>query len=179
MHFSLSSAAGQDLKEQISQLMIEEEEISEGVAVGVQFLSFTCHLLLKYQYTVSLLLCTGVCSLDPKLLLSFWYFFVHCVTKLERSLETRLGICTRDFADIKIISYNRVTYLNLAFTNTCITLPLFSYTGWDKTVHAHLVALASNPVETLWPRDTLFKYCNGFKSGINVIFHRSLILISI
>ncbi len=32
-----------------------------------------------------------------------------------------------------------------------------SLSGWDKTVHAHLVALASNPVETLWPRDTLFK----------------------
>ena len=31
-------------------------------------------------------------------------------------------------------------------------------TGWDKTVHDHLKALASNPVETLWPRDTLFKY---------------------
>lgn len=30
--------------------------------------------------------------------------------------------------------------------------------GWDKTVHDHLKALASNPVETLWPRDTLFKY---------------------
>ena len=30
--------------------------------------------------------------------------------------------------------------------------------GWDKTVHEHLKALASNPVETLWPRDTLFKY---------------------
>ena len=36
----------------------------------------------------------------------------------------------------------------------CSVLPV----GWDKTVHDHLKALASNPVETLWPRDTLFKY---------------------
>ena len=30
--------------------------------------------------------------------------------------------------------------------------------GWDKTVHTHLLALASSPVETLWPKDTLFRY---------------------
>jgi len=44
-------------------------------------------------------------------------------------------------------------------TNT-VWLPdvsLFIHTGWDKTVHDHLLALASNPVEILWPRDTLFK----------------------
>ena len=34
---------------------------------------------------------------------------------------------------------------------------IFILVGWDKTVHDHLMALASNPVETLWPRDTLFK----------------------
>lgn len=30
--------------------------------------------------------------------------------------------------------------------------------GWDKTVNSYLLALASDPKETLWPRDTLFKY---------------------
>lgn len=29
--------------------------------------------------------------------------------------------------------------------------------GWDKTVHSHLLALAKSPVETLWPKDTLFR----------------------
>ena len=29
--------------------------------------------------------------------------------------------------------------------------------GWDKTVHTHLMALAANPGETLWPKDTLFR----------------------
>lgn len=29
--------------------------------------------------------------------------------------------------------------------------------GWDKTVHTHLMALAASPVETLWPKDTLFR----------------------
>ncbi|XP_064390889.1 cation channel sperm-associated protein 2-like [Halichondria panicea] len=30
--------------------------------------------------------------------------------------------------------------------------------GWDKTVRSHLMALSCNPVETLWPRETLFRY---------------------
>lgn len=29
--------------------------------------------------------------------------------------------------------------------------------GWDRTVHTHLMALAASPVETLWPKDTLFR----------------------
>ena len=29
--------------------------------------------------------------------------------------------------------------------------------GWDKTVHTHLMALAASPVETIWPKDTLFR----------------------
>ena len=29
--------------------------------------------------------------------------------------------------------------------------------GWDKTVHSHLMALAASPVETLWPKDSLFR----------------------
>ena len=29
--------------------------------------------------------------------------------------------------------------------------------GWDKTVHTHLMALAASPVETLWPKDSLFR----------------------
>ena len=30
--------------------------------------------------------------------------------------------------------------------------------GWDRTVHTHLMALAVSPVETLWPKDSLFRY---------------------
>ena len=30
--------------------------------------------------------------------------------------------------------------------------------GWNEMVHENLKALAANPVQTLWPRDTLFKY---------------------
>ena len=29
--------------------------------------------------------------------------------------------------------------------------------GWDRTVHTHLMALAASPVETLWPKDSLFR----------------------
>ena len=29
--------------------------------------------------------------------------------------------------------------------------------GWDRTVHTHLMALAASPVETLWPKDNLFR----------------------
>ena len=39
--------------------------------------------------------------------------------------------------------------------------------GWDRTLHAHLMALASNPVETLWPRDTLFKLVAVHKPILN------------
>ena len=30
--------------------------------------------------------------------------------------------------------------------------------GWDRTVHTHLMALAVSPVETLWAKDSLFRY---------------------
>jgi cation channel sperm-associated protein 2 len=30
--------------------------------------------------------------------------------------------------------------------------------GWDEMVHENLKALSTDPVQTLWPRDTLFKY---------------------
>nr|XP_006817525.1 PREDICTED: cation channel sperm-associated protein 2-like [Saccoglossus kowalevskii] len=30
--------------------------------------------------------------------------------------------------------------------------------NWEKTVHDNLELLARTPTETLWPRDTLFRY---------------------
>ena len=45
----------------------------------------------------------------------------------------------------------------LVLLHTQLTAHLLLCIGWDETVAEHLAALASNPTETLWPRDTLFR----------------------
>ena len=37
--------------------------------------------------------------------------------------------------------------------------------GWDRTVHTHLMALAVSPVETLWAKDSLFRYWSTSSTG--------------
>ncbi len=43
------------------------------------------------------------------------------------------------------------------------------YIGWDETVQRNLAALSSISTESLWPRDTLFKYAvaNNYIMGIS------------